>query len=254
MRLRNSFSKSGGGYPSLNPKKQIHEEISMSDEIKLLPCAHCGSPAQFAENENEGMHGMEYIECTNPQCGMATLLMQPIGEPVDVKLAEIWNARSSGDAGKACERLIEDLNQIVAICAARDQEDSGLLMDEGRISEVDKIVARMKERAPLSSAIVKALRVFDERNIETQASAHWVCHECVGLEHYEQKTVGLLGSAACEVCGGIFKQPPLARVAHSIYLQAVKRNGAGCAVGPLNDVNAVNADEGGRTAPAGGSL
>lgn len=79
----------------------------MNDEITLLPCAHCGSPAQFAENENEGLHGMEYIECTNPLCGMATLMMQPIGESVQEKLAEIWNARAPSDAVEACERIMD---------------------------------------------------------------------------------------------------------------------------------------------------
>lgn len=63
---------------------------------ELNPCAHCGQEAHFGEVQEEGSEndGGEFIECTNPMCGMSTLLMFPAMDEVKTLLAERWNARA----------------------------------------------------------------------------------------------------------------------------------------------------------------
>lgn len=52
------------------------------------------------------------------------------------------------------------------------------------------------------------------------SKAKWVCRECIGRDYFEQYTVGLIGVKDCEVCGRLFKQPPLALVSNELYLEA----------------------------------
>jgi|GEM_PF-1706002 len=66
----------------------------MSDQ--LLPCAHCGSPAEFMKVERENTsQGGEYIDCTNKACGATSVLMFALGEDVKPLLADRWNLRAA---------------------------------------------------------------------------------------------------------------------------------------------------------------
>lgn len=52
---------------------------------------------------------------------------------------------------------------------------------------------------------------------------HWVCRECIGTDEFWEYEIGLIGVEVCEVCGRLFRQPPLAFVSHAVFLQSMKR-------------------------------
>lgn len=85
--------------------RQIRFEPLPTTDMKpeLKPCAHCGKEAHFGEVHEEGSDndGGEFIECTNPMCGMSTLLMFPAMDEVKTLLAERWNARAENDKAEA---------------------------------------------------------------------------------------------------------------------------------------------------------
>lgn len=116
----------------------------------LLPCAHCGSPAEFETDENQGQFGGEYIQCTNAQCGMATLMMFALKEPVEEKLAEIWNARAEGE-------LLEALQEALHSLDALDRFMPSFLNAAGVTEEdEDWIPLARKRAASARAAIAKA--------------------------------------------------------------------------------------------------
>lgn len=51
----------------------------------------------------------------------------------------------------------------------------------------------------------------------------WVCRACIGEEEFEEYTIGALGEGTCVVCGGKFRQPPLAFVSNMLYRKAADR-------------------------------
>ena len=64
--------------------------------MKLKKCPCCGSEAELqtvpdlVEEQNAGG---QYVQCSNPECGLTTLIMFSCGEDCRPLLAERWNRR-----------------------------------------------------------------------------------------------------------------------------------------------------------------
>ena len=58
------------------------------DEMKLLPCAHCGSPA---EEVNDARYGWYVVACMNEDCGIT---MSEVGIESQAEANAIWNRRA----------------------------------------------------------------------------------------------------------------------------------------------------------------
>jgi len=56
--------------------------------MKLLPCAHCGSPA---EEVNDARYGWYVVACMNEDCGIT---MSEVGIESQAEANAIWNRRA----------------------------------------------------------------------------------------------------------------------------------------------------------------
>ena len=56
--------------------------------MKLLPCAHCGSPA---EEVSDVRYGWYVVACTNEDCGIT---MSEVGIESQAEANAIWNRRA----------------------------------------------------------------------------------------------------------------------------------------------------------------
>ena len=63
--------------------------------IELLPCPHCGSPAEFGivDDPNSRDDGGQFVACIQPLCCACLGLIFACGDDPRPILAERWNRR-----------------------------------------------------------------------------------------------------------------------------------------------------------------
>jgi hypothetical protein len=52
---------------------------------------------------------------------------------------------------------------------------------------------------------------------------YWICRICIGHDNFEEHTVGLDGSVACEICDRRHRRPEIACVSENAYRRACLR-------------------------------
>ena len=130
----------------------------MSD--RLLPCAHCGSPATFMTVERESINqGGEYIDCTNKECGATSVLMFATGEDVKPLLAERWNKRAAHTLLATQGDLIGKANEMVECDALNHIEDARAMVPPTYLE---------------LAAVARRARQWNENRADESSASHWM--------------------------------------------------------------------------------